>query len=263
MDKQELSGGRKGAIFKHGETVIRPLTQWSKSVHCFLDYLARNGFDAGPKVIEATDSSETLSYVVGDVYNYPLVGAIASDQALTSAGQLLRRFHDVSALFVSENRAQNLEWMLPSRTPEEVIVHGDFSPYNVALKENQVTGVFDFDTAHPAPRLWDLAYAVYCWAPFKTGSNDSLGNIDSQSHRAKLFCDAYGATPQQCEGLVEAMKERLDALVGYMHSQAEQGNTAFIDNLADGHHLSYLRDIEYLSTHAEYITSVLVSPSRS
>ena len=95
MDKQELSGGRKGAIFKHGETVIRPLTQWSKSVHCFLDYLARNGFDAGPKVIEATDSSETLSYVVGDVYNYPLVGAIASDQALTSAAQLLRRFHDV------------------------------------------------------------------------------------------------------------------------------------------------------------------------
>ncbi|UGA53370.1 phosphotransferase [Vibrio sp. VB16] len=73
--------------------------------------------------------------------------------------------------------------MLEPREPFEFICHGDFTPYNVALSENTVVGVFDFDTAHPAPRIWDLAYSIYCWSPFKTDSVDKLGTIAEQVFR--------------------------------------------------------------------------------
>ena len=65
------------------------------------------------------------------------------------------------------------------------------------------------DTAHPAPRLWDLAYAVYCWSPFKTYEYDALGDLNSQSARAKLFCDSYGLSNAEREKLVATMIDRV------------------------------------------------------
>jgi Ser/Thr protein kinase RdoA (MazF antagonist) len=136
--------------------------------------------------------------------------------------------------------------MLPSREPQEVICHGDFTPYNVALEGNEVVGVFDFDTAHPAPRVWDLAYSIYCWAPFKTDPIDTLGSLSEQIKRAKIFCDSYRASVAMREDLVEMMATRLQSLVDYMCQQASAGDKQFTNNLEDGHHLSYLKDIHYL-----------------
>ena len=143
--------------------------------------------------------------------------------------------------------------------PIEVICHGDFAPYNVALTDNEVMGVFDFDTAHPAPRVWDLAYAVYCWAPFKSNNDDSLGEISDQIERAVLFCNAYQATEQQREELVTTMIARLQALLNFMKQQANEGNTQFQQNLDDGHHLSYEKDIEYLIKNRQLITKQLLA----
>src|SRR5690606_4734144 len=50
-----------------------------------------------------------------------------------------------------------------------------------------------FDTAHPAPRLWDVAYAAYRFVPL-TGSPRHGGAVPplaAQARRARLFCDAY------------------------------------------------------------------------
>lgn len=35
-----------------------------------------------------------LSYLEGEVYNYPLVGAVATMEALSSAGHLLRQYNE-------------------------------------------------------------------------------------------------------------------------------------------------------------------------
>lgn len=149
--------------------------------------------------------------------------------------------------------------MHPGREPIEVICHGDYAPYNVVLQGNQTVGIFDFDTAHPAPRIWDTAYAVYCWAPFKTHEYDALGDLNSQSVRAKQFCDAYGLCNVDREVLVMTMIDRVQALVDHMHSEASNGNEAFIENIRDGHHLAYLADIEYLRKNTDQITQSLLS----
>ena len=243
---EELSGGRGSAIYRYGDAVYRPLHPWSPTIHLILKHLERENVDECPRFLGVNQSQEILSFVVGNAYNYPLVGAIATVEALISAGKVLRKIHDSTVPLLKQLDVDTHKWMLAPREPFEVICHGDFTPYNVALSKNTVVGVFDFDTAHPAPRIWDLAYSVYCWAPFKTDSNDKLDTISEQVTRAKLFCDSYGATESERNQLADAMVQRLQALVSFMHNEAENGNESFVENIAQGHLQAYLNDIEYI-----------------
>ncbi|GLS91438.1 phosphotransferase [Psychromonas marina] len=255
---QTLQGGREGVILRSEDRVYRPSGFWSASVHKLLQHLENSGFINAPKPFGFDGHHEVLSYMPGDVYNYPLTGNIASDEALRSASKLLRQYHDATVLLIASENFNSMQWMLPSRVPHEVICHGDFAPYNVTLKGDKTVGVFDFDTAHPAPRIWDVAYAVYCWAPFKTNEHDALGDLSLQCKRAKLFCDSYGLLFAEREKLVETMIDRIQTLVDYIQSEAHNGNEAFINNINDGHHLAYLSDIEYLTNSAQSITNSLL-----
>ncbi len=258
-EMEALSGGRENSIFRIEDKIYRPAGPWSLAVHQLFKHLENEGFDSAPKSYGFDDNgNEILSYIAGEVFNYPLTGAVASDEALISAAQLLRKFHDVSSTFVTQALTKNLQWMLPSREPIEVICHGDYAPYNVVLQGSQTVGIFDFDTAHPAPRVWDIAYAIYCWAPFKTYQDDAMGDIQSQAFRAKQFCDAYGLSVGERKLLVMTTIERVRTLVDFMYREADSGNEAFIANIKDGHHLAYLADIEYLQGNASLITDVLL-----
>ena len=213
---------------------------------------------AVPKVFGITDDCEILSYMEGDIYNYPLTDAVASAEALCSAAVLLRLYHDATVFFLQENQFEDLKWLLPTREPQEVICHGDFAPYNVSLNENTVVGIFDFDAAHPAPRIWDIAYSVYCWAPFKTDPCDTLGDLNTQSIRAKQFCDSYGLAHDSRKQLLDMIIIRLQELVNFMQKRADEGDEKFQKNLQDGHHLAYQKDITYLEFNKEYITNFLI-----
>lgn len=254
---EALQGGRENAIYRSNEKVYRPKGAWSETVQGLLAHIAQLGFVGAPHPFGFdADGNEILSYVEGDVANYPLQGNVASKAALVSAARLLRQYHDASQSFITSNT--DPVWMLPTREPAEVVCHGDYAPYNVVLNGEQTVGIIDFDTAHPAPRSWDLAYSLYCWAPFKTNEFDAMGDIVSQSLRAKQFCDAYGFAISERSGLVELMIERLQALVDFMHDQAAQGHAGFIENINDGHHLAYLADIDYLRTQESYITARMI-----
>ncbi len=250
---EELSGGRKSAIYRYGDVVYRPLQPWSPTIHQLLKHLEHSNVHQCPRFIGIKENQEILSFITGDTYNYPLVGAITSAEALTSAAKLLRKIHDATASLLSQMDLSKQQWMLEPKEPFEVVCHGDFTPYNVALSKNLVVGVFDFDTAHPAPRVWDLAYSVYCWSPFKTHSLDKLGSIKEQVARAKLFCDSYGATAPEREQLTDMIVARLHALISFMRKEAENGNEFFVANIEQGHLQSYLQDIEYISINKQKI----------
>ncbi|WP_237358462.1 phosphotransferase enzyme family protein [Vibrio owensii] len=251
---EALEGGRENAIYRKGELVSRPASHWTMTVHQLLQHLHSHGFTACPKAVSIEGGKELLTFVEGETYNYPLEGPISSLTALKSAAKLLRRFHDASGSFLKLNTQDVHHWMLPSRSPKEVICHGDFMPYNVALEGDVVVGVFDFDTAHPAPRIWDIAFSVYGWAPFKTNEDDKMGTLEEQIRRAKIFCDAYGCTRLEREELVEVMTLRLTALVDHMRSMAANGDAQFQANMEDCHHTAYLQDIEYINKHHQAIT---------
>lgn len=252
----ELSGGREGAIFKNENAVHRPWNPWSPTVHAFLNHLHSRGVDFCPRFLgQDSQGNEIVSYIEGAVYNYPLVGNITSEAVLQEAAQKLRIIHDASLGFIESIDAAASKWMLSPRTPAEVICHGDYAPYNFVLKGCQVSGIIDFDTIHPGPRIWDIAYAVYTWAPFKTGEYDKMGSLEEQIHRARLFCDAYGLSQDKRHQLVPMMIERLETVLQFMLTEAENGNEAFIANIRDRHHLGYMQDIEYIQQHGKKIAS--------
>lgn len=200
---------------------------------------------------------ERLTFLAGDTYEDVRSGPVATQSALVSAAQLLRQLHDCSVDFLQRHTVDDDQWLLPAQQPAEVICHGDFAPYNVVLKGAQVVGVFDFDAAHPGPRLWDLAYSVYCWAPLNSLPNGSVADLEKSVKRACQFLDAYGLAAGQRSSLVAMIILRLQTLVRFMREQALGGDEKFTADIDAGHLDRYLADIDYLRRHASLIAALM------
>jgi len=257
-----LDGGRSNQITRIGDKVHRPAGEWTPYIHELLNHIRFQGFLGTPVPFGFdTDGNEIVSFIPGEVSNYPLSEAASSVDALISAAELLRSYHDASASFVSRLKG-NEPWFLPAREPIEVICHGDYAPYNVVLEGNRAVAIIDFDTAHPGSRAWDIAYALYRWAPLINPDNpDGFGSEQEKINRSRLFCDVYGLSKARREGLITTVVERLQYLVEFMKSEAREGNETFKTNIADGHHLTYLTDINFLEANSKRIQAGLSSKS--
>jgi hypothetical protein len=253
-----LDGGRPNQITRMGGKVYRPAGEWTPYIHRLLDHIRSQGFSSAPEPLGFdAKGNEIVSYIAGEASNYPLSEAASSVEALVSAAELLRSYHDASASFVIGLKG-NEPWLLPAREPVEVVCHGDYAPYNVVLEGNRAMAIIDFDTAHPGPRTWDIAYALYRWSPLNNPNNpDGFGSEQEKVGRSRLFCDAYGLSKASRVGLIATTVERLQCLVDFMQSEADAGNEAFKANIADGHHLAYLADIDYLKANSEGIQAGL------
>ena len=240
--------------FRWGDIVLRPVRPWTVSVHALLASLRRHGFAAAPLPRGCDAEWERVTYLPGATGDLDENVEMRSELALRSAASLLRRYHDCSALSLPE-LAVDCTWQLPAREPSEVICHGDFAPYNVVLNDGEVTGIIDFETAHPGPRSWDLAYAVYRWAPLSSGIGvEGLDGLDSQIRRTRIFADAYGMSLAERRALPDTVIERLGALLTFMEQEAAGGVERYRRNLQDGHDRVYRRDIAYVAKWSAEIT---------
>lgn len=241
------------------KTVARPSGPWTKHIHNMLRSLRENGFVQAPEPLGFdSQGQELISFVAGKTCDYPLSKDVASLQALTSAAQLLRRYHDASHHFLNKNDVSHQEWMLPCREPQEVMCHSDFAPYNICFEGREAVGIIDFDTAHPEPRIWDIAYALYRFAPFMNPKNeDGFGALEEQILRACTFCNAYGLDKQGRYELTDLIIKRIRCLVDFLMYAACQGQKKYEVNLQQGHHFKYLADIDYITLHKARIQEEL------
>ncbi|ARM92387.1 aminoglycoside phosphotransferase protein (plasmid) [Rhizobium sp. CIAT894] len=253
-----LEGGRTGQIWRDGDTVIRPSGAWTPTVHRFLRHLRSRGFAAAPEPIAITgENQEIVSYVSGRVCEDLADPFVGSETMLLSAARLLRDFHSASEGFLARDQEVQT-WMLPPQEPREIVCHGDYAPYNLATAGHQAVGIIDFDTAHPGPRLWDLAYAVYRWAPLSDPSNPGvISGLDEQLRRAEIFCTAYGTTAEERRQLPEMICRRLQALVDFMQARASAGDETFVEDVAAGDAQLYLSDIGYIQKYRDRLLKAL------
>lgn len=237
MDEPEiLAGGGVNEVIRVGATVRRPAGAWTPLVHQLLRHLRAAGFTAAPAPHGITaDGLEILDFLPGDVAHYPLPAAARTPEALVSAGEMLRAYHDATVDFAGTGPRAG--WQLPAVEPVEVLCHGDYAPYNCVLDGSRVVGLIDFDVAHPGSRLWDVAYGAYRWV--LTGEEDTG---DDQVERLRIFVDAYGLDAHGRRGLISMVARRLAAMVAFMQAQAAAGSAAFAGHLAEGHHLLYRAD---------------------
>ncbi|MBB3608483.1 aminoglycoside phosphotransferase family protein [Rhizobium sp. BK602] len=242
--------------FRQGDHILRPVRPWTAGVQALLAALRAHGFTEAPMPAGHDATWEKVSFLPGLSGDLDTCEDMRSLGVLRSAASLLRRYHDCSALFVGQFAAAS-PWQLPARMPAEVFCHGDFAPYNIVLNDGMATGIIDFETVHPGPRGWDLAYAIYRWAPLSTAVAAQMGGLHEQIDRASIFLDAYDFPLKQRRMLPDMLVERLQALVGFMEGEAARGVEKYRRDLQDGHDRIYRRDIAYIAEHRDEILAGL------
>ncbi|MFZ7087732.1 phosphotransferase [Curtobacterium sp. RRHDQ10] len=239
-------------ITRADDRVHRPAGPWTPTVHRLLAHLHDAGFVAAPEPIALGEMLETVSFIPGQAGEYPWTADVASEAALVTSARLLRNYHDAAATFV---RSEDDIWSQAARLPVETICHGDFAPYNCSFDGRNAVGIFDFDTAHPGPRVWDVASAVYRFAPLTTGDDRSTPtpSLDHRLVRAAEFCRAYDLDAGSRAELVDAMVAGLVALVTTIETRAAAGDAKFAEDLEQGHADLYRADVAYIESHAAAI----------
>ncbi|NUR52089.1 MAG: aminoglycoside phosphotransferase family protein [Hamadaea sp.] len=244
---QEILRGGVNAVVRRGSLLHRPAGPWSPTVQALLRHLADAGFPGAPRAHGFDDDGhEIVDFVAGDVPGYPMPDYVWSSETLVATARLLRAYHEATAGFAADG-----PWYQPAREPAEVVCHGDVAPYNTVFRAGHPVALIDFDTAHPGPRVWDIAYAVYRFVPLGGPANhDRRGTVAEQADRVRLFCDAYGLPAADRAQLPAVVEERVRAMAELIRSRAAAGDAAFARHLAEGHADLYDSDAAYVREHA-------------
>ena len=203
---EPLTGdGVTQGIVRIGDTVRRPLRPFSLTVQAYLAHLRDAGFTGAPRPLGVDEQGrEVLSFVPGDVPRSPLPAEAASEKVLVALARLIRALHEASAGWVPPPDAV---WggtpANPARSAgprAELVSHCDYTPGNVVFRGGLPVALIDFDLAHPTTRLYDLANALWAWAPLRNSDPrdrwPALADADIV-HRVAVFADAYGMTAEQ------------------------------------------------------------------
>ncbi|ACU73638.1 aminoglycoside phosphotransferase [Catenulispora acidiphila DSM 44928] len=254
----EVMAGGVNTVLRIGDRVHRPAGEWTPTVHALLAHLASKGFTAAPRAhgFDA-EGREVVDFVVGDV---PGSEVVVSDEALADMALLLRGLHDASTDFVPPAGAS---WYFEPREPAEVICHGDVAPYNTVFRDGRPVALIDFDTAHPAPRVWDVAYAAYRFVQLVDEDAEAEAVVGEQARRLALFADAYGLGARDRAAVVGMVVARLRHLIGFMRRQAAAGHPGFGRHVAEGHDGYYLRNIAYVERHRAAFDAALAGRDSS
>lgn len=189
-------------VFRVGDTVRRNSNFWTPTIHVLLRHLENAGLRAAPKVLGTDEKGrEILSFIAGDTPEHPgKPWNFRSVRALQEVAQMIRRFHDATLSFVPPTNAQ---WrgLVGAPNGGEVICHNDLGPFNVVFARGHPSAIIDWDNAAPGTRLWDIACALWrfapLWGPDAWWGGDWEGNgwhlsLATKARRLKLFRDAYG-----------------------------------------------------------------------
>ena len=251
-------GNQTGGVVRIGDTVRRPAQPWSPAIRALLDHLATAAPGIAPESLGVdSQGRDIVSFIAGDIGHYPLDAAMRSEDALVEAARLLRRYHDATTALVSR---ADLPWQYvdPDAARHEVICHSDVAPYNTVYRDGRPAALIDFDHAGPGPRLHDVAYAVYRFAPLASDASchhfgwktppDRVG-------RTRAFLNAYG--PFASNGIVNVVERRIRAGRDDILHLAKTAPDRVRIHLEEDHVGSYNGDLEWIDAHREDLARAL------
>lgn len=229
--------GYTNLVHREGDTIVRKAGPWTPAVHAFLNHLDHAAPGIAPRVLELRDDREVLSYVPGWV---PTFGDFAtiSTTALVSTGRLLRRLHGASAAF---QLPDGVRWCRESSTKavSPVVCHNDISPRNAVYRDGTAVAFIDWDFAGPEDPLWDLAHAVWQFAPLMSDTScRARGWTDrppDRRERLSAFLTGYGTlTSDDHRRLPGLVTKRVQATLDGIESLARTGSAVGARLVADG-----------------------------
>ena len=226
-------------VERSGDTVLRLAGPWTPTVHNYLDYLRMAGVTWAPRPLAIEGERERLSFIDGDVPQYPLPAWVWQESVLTDGAGRLRQLHDASIGFALDDAV----WQSRAKVPSEVICHNDFAPHNLAFVDGVLIGAIDFDMCSPGPRLWDIAYFATRAVPLTGETPAGAPAMDQARHRVALILAAYGSDATWNDVLRVAVI-RLWDLAELSRQKALELGKPHLGDEAD----SYERDALFLAT---------------
>jgi hypothetical protein len=198
-------------IVRIGDTVRRPVRPFTATVQTYLRHLRASGFHDAPEPLGYDEQGrEVLTFVDGDVPTEPFPEATGDEQVLVALARLVRRLDDAADGWVPPDDAvwggvpgAQAPGVVPLFAEPELVGHRDFCPGNVVFRDGLPAAMIDFDLAAPTTRLYEVANALYWWAPFADPSDRAAELVDADvPRRTRAFVDAYGLSAEQRHALV-------------------------------------------------------------
>ena len=196
--EEPLHGGLSNArVFRVGDTVRRPAGAWTPTNHALLRHLANKDFPAPVPFGLDDKGREVLSYLPGVAGLRPWPAALLETAGAREVGAMLRAYHAAVAEFVPPTPAI---WRHGAQAlaPGEIVLHGDFGPYNLIWNDGALTGVIDFELARPGLAIEDAVFAVLRVAHLRPDETArAVGFVGVPDRRARLnaFAQGYGCAP--------------------------------------------------------------------
>ncbi|MFH9347799.1 phosphotransferase [Kitasatospora sp. NPDC017646] len=202
--------GSVTTVRRVGETIRRPVGEWTPAVHALLAHLEAVGFTRAPRVLGVDGTDEVLSLLHGEPAFGPWPSLLRSTAGIAELGRWLRDYHDAVRDFRppadARWRGQEQEWR-----PGTVIRHGDLGPWNSIWNGDGLVGFIDWDFAAPGHALDDLAQLAWYAVPLRSVEKQRRAAVTGERvlrSRLRTLCAAYGAEPAAVLDALEALQTR-------------------------------------------------------
>ena len=144
-------------------------------------HLEQAGFAGAPRFRGTEpDGLIVLSWIEGWVLTDAECWRLGLSE-LASVGELLRSYHDCVAGFAPETRFPEGPQAVASG---QVVCHGDIAPRNTVFRDGQATAFIDWDGIFVSTPMWDLAHAVWQFAPVCDDADPWLAGWPSTPDRS-------------------------------------------------------------------------------
>ncbi|HEV2066957.1 MAG TPA: phosphotransferase [Thermomicrobiales bacterium] len=236
----EPLAGLVSTVVRIGDEVRREMRLASPAVHALLVHLERAGFEGAPRFLGIDEQGrERLTFVPGQTYDRATPETIP-DAVLPAVGRLIRRYHDVVANFTLPD---GLRWHAEAETTvsgHAIVCHNDISPRNIVFRDGQPVALIDWDMAHLAPPLWDVAHAVWQFSPvladpdYLASGWTQAPSLASQVRRMRLLVDGYGVGKAERAGFAKVLALRIRATATGIRRLANEGHPVFDRLVTEG-----------------------------
>ncbi|BEL02975.1 hypothetical protein Q0Z83_011660 [Actinoplanes sichuanensis] len=230
MTSEVLQDDPHRRVIRIGDTVRRPMHEWSPTIHELLHHLEKIGFGYAPRLLGIDEEGrEVLTYLDGESGG-DAWAKVVPDDGLVAMARLLRDYHEAVRDF---RPAAAAGWAADDGVfgPGDLVCHGDFGPWNLVWHGNRPVGILDWDYALPARPVFDVAYALEYVTPFRD-DDFAIGSLrhpgpPQRRRRLELFASAYGLT--SIDGLVDEVHTQQRDVLARARRLAAEGRRPQVD----------------------------------
>lgn len=195
MEEIPLSGGNISAgVVRVGDTVRRPVGEWTPAVHALLRHLEEVGFYGSPRVLGFDEKGrEVLTYFDGVSLALEAPELLDYPDTVWKAGALAADVADAVQNFAAPESAR---WWQGSFDPlaGSTIIHSDLAPWNVIIDGDE-WGLIDWDFAGPGRFGWEASYTLHTFGllpAFALSDAEIVARIRAFGDGARLAKSALG-----------------------------------------------------------------------